>query len=197
MEEYDYAFKFVIIGDIGVGKSSIVTRYFDNDFNPNRSVTIGPDFRIKTLDFDEKKVKLQLWDTAGIEKFHSITSSFYRKARGIIIVYDVDDKQSFDNIQKWFDYIKEHAPYDAVRVLVGNKIDLNNNVVTYDMGLHVGNKNNMQFFETSVKNDIGVHDVFQTLIKLVIEKNPQSEGFHHREILQRSESKLKLKSKCF
>jgi len=194
MEEYDYAFKFVIIGDMGVGKSSIVTRYFDNDFNPNRSITIGPDFRIKTVDLNEKKIKLQLWDTAGIEKFRSVASSFYRNAKGIIIVYDVDNKQSFNNTQKWFDYIKEYAPYDAICTLVGNKTDLNNNVVTYDMGLHMANKNNTQFFETSAKNDVGINDVFETLIKLVIKKNPKSEGFHHREILQ---TESKSKSKCF
>eukprot|EP01083_Nonionella_stella_P172877 594594_1 len=107
--EYDYLLKVVMVGDSGVGKSSLLKRFANRDFTGDYISTIGVDFEIKTLEIDGKTVKLQIWDTAGQERFRTITSSYYRGAHGIIIVYDITDKESFDNVRQWLFEIDRYA----------------------------------------------------------------------------------------
>jgi len=128
--DFDFLYKLLIIGDSGVGKSCLLLRFADDIFTDSFISTIGVDFKIKTIDIDGAKVKLQIWDTAGQERFRTITSSYYRGAHGIIVVYDVTEQKSFANITKWLKEIETFAGPAVQKVLVGNKSDLANEHVS-------------------------------------------------------------------
>ncbi len=122
--EYDYLFKLLLIGDSGVGKSCLLLRFSDDTYTESYISTIGVDFKIRTIELDGKTVKLQIWDTAGQERFRTITSSYYRGAHGIIVVYDVTDQETFNNIGHWLEEIKRYACDGVNKLVVGNKCDL-------------------------------------------------------------------------
>ena len=119
---YDYLFKLLLIGDSGVGKTCLLFRFAENSFNPTFISTIGIDFKIQTVEIDGKRIKLQVWDTAGQERFRTITTAYYRGAMGILLVYDVTNKKTFDNITNWLRNIEEHAAEGVEQLLVGNKV---------------------------------------------------------------------------
>ncbi|KAA0190096.1 Small GTP-binding protein Rab1, partial [Fasciolopsis buskii] len=120
----DYLFKLLLIGDSGVGKSCLLLRFADDTYCDTYISTIGVDFKIRTIELNGKVVKLQIWDTAGQERFRTITSSYYRGAHGIIIVYDVTDMSSYNSVKDWLNEIKCYADSRVSRLLVGNKCDL-------------------------------------------------------------------------
>ncbi|KAI4832864.1 hypothetical protein KUCAC02_015808 [Chaenocephalus aceratus] len=120
--EYDYLFKLILIGDSSVGKTNLLLRFADD--TGISSCTIGVDFKIRTIELDGKTIKLQIWDTAGQERFRTITSSYYRGAHGIIVVYDVTDQESFNNVKQWLQEIDRNASENVNKLLVGNKCDL-------------------------------------------------------------------------
>merc|ERR1712083_1266763 len=122
--EYDYLFKLLLIGDSGVGKSCLLLRFADDIYTESYISTIGVDFKIRTVELDGKTIKLQIWDTAGQERFRTITSSYYRGAHGIIIVYDITDVESFNNVRQWLFEIDRFASEHVNKLLVGNKSDL-------------------------------------------------------------------------
>ncbi|XP_073950862.1 ras-related protein ORAB-1-like [Choristoneura fumiferana] len=122
--EYDYLFKLLLIGDSGVGKSCLLLRFADDTYTESYISTIGVDFKIRTVELDGKTIKLQIWDTAGQERFRTITSSYYRGAHGIIIVYDCTDQDSFSNVKQWLEEIDRYACDNVNKLLVGNKCDL-------------------------------------------------------------------------
>jgi Ras-related protein Rab-1A len=125
IREYDHLFKSVIVGNTGVGKSCLLLRFAEGQFYENYLATIGVDFKFKILNVDEKLVKFQIWDTAGQERFRTITSAYYKGSHGVLLVFDLTDKQSFDDIDKfWRAEVESYAEKDVIMYLVGNKADM-------------------------------------------------------------------------
>ena len=174
--EYDYLFKLLLIGDSGVGKSCLLLRFADDTYTESYISTIGVDFKIRTLELDGKTIKLQIWDTAGQERFRTITSSYYRGAHGIIVVYDVTDQESFNNVKQWMNEIDRYANDKVNKMLVGNKCDLTTKkVVEYNSAKEFAEQLNIPFLETSAKNSTNVEQAFITMaaeIKARMAQNP-------------------------
>jgi len=162
--EYDYLFKLLLIGDSGVGKSCLLLRFADDTYTESYISTIGVDFKIRTIELDGKTIKLQIWDTAGQERFRTITSSYYRGAHGIIIVYDVTDMESFNNVKTWLSEIDKYATDNVNKLLVGNKCDLVvKKVVDFNTAKDFADGLNVPFLETSAKNSTNVEQAFTTM----------------------------------
>eukprot|EP00444_Apocalathium_aciculiferum_P031197 CAMPEP_0183431246 /NCGR_PEP_ID=MMETSP0370-20130417/54693_1 /TAXON_ID=268820 /ORGANISM="Peridinium aciculiferum, Strain PAER-2" /LENGTH=207 /DNA_ID=CAMNT_0025616883 /DNA_START=60 /DNA_END=683 /DNA_ORIENTATION=- len=178
--EYDYLFKLLLIGDSGVGKSCLLLRFADDTYTESYISTIGVDFKIRTLDLAGKTCKLQIWDTAGQERFRTITSSYYRGAMGIIVVYDVTDKESFNNVKHWMQEIDKYASESVNKLLIGNKCDLSSKkVVSYDEAKELADSLSVQFMETSAKNAHNVEQAFQAMageIKSRVAAQPQAKA---------------------
>jgi len=174
---YDYLFKLLLIGDSGVGKTCVLFRFSEDAFNATFISTIGIDFKIRTIDLDGKKIKLQIWDTAGQERFRTITTAYYRGAMGIMLVYDITNEKSFDNIKNWIRNIEEHASQDVEKMILGNKCDMNDRrEVTKERGEELAIEYGIKFMETSAKASINVEEAFYTLardIKAKMEKKLQ------------------------
>jgi len=171
---YDMLIKLLLIGDSGVGKSCLLCRYSDDVFNSNFITTIGIDFKIRTIELDGAKIKLQIWDTAGQERFRTITQAYYRGAMGILLVYDVADDKSFNNIRTWMRNIEQHANEQVVKILLGNKCDNTEDkrMVTKQQGEDLAKEYGIQFFETSAKANINVEDSFNAIAKAIKNKTP-------------------------
>ncbi|RZF47397.1 hypothetical protein LSTR_LSTR009136 [Laodelphax striatellus] len=162
--EYDYLFKLLLIGDSGVGKSCLLLRFADDTYTESYISTIGVDFKIRTIDLDGKTIKLQIWDTAGQERFRTITSSYYRGAHGIIVVYDCTDQESFNNLKQWLEEIDRYACDNVNKLLVGNKSDqTNKKVVDYTQAKEYADNPGIPFLETSAKNATNVEQAFMTM----------------------------------
>ncbi|CAI5445486.1 unnamed protein product [Caenorhabditis angaria] len=166
--DYDHLFKLLIIGDSGVGKSSLLLRFADNTFSENYITTIGVDFKIRTMDIDGQRVKLQIWDTAGQERFRTITSTYYRGTHGVVVVYDVTNGESFGNVKRWLQEIEKNC--DSVhKVLVGNKCEDNERrVVLESDARNYADSMNIKLFETSAKEDRNVEPMFSCITRLVL-----------------------------
>lgn len=162
--EYDYLFKLLLIGDSGVGKSCLLLRFADHTYTESYISTIGVDFKIRTIELDGKTIKLQIWDTAGQERFRTITSSYYRGAHGIIVVYDVTDTESFNNVKQWLNEIDRYACEGVNKLLVGNKCDLvSKKAVNYETAKALADKLDIPFLETSAKAATNVEKAFLTM----------------------------------
>jgi len=171
-EQYDHLFKLLLIGDSGVGKSCLLLRFSDDIFTDSFISTIGVDFKIRTIDLDGKRIKLQIWDTAGQERFRTITSSYYRGAHGIIVVYDVTEQKSFDSIQKWLQEIDTFAGPTVTKLLVGNKCDLESQrAITTQKGEELAKSLGVPFIETSAKTTKNVEEAFLRLTRSIRDKN--------------------------
>ncbi|KAK9681880.1 hypothetical protein RND81_10G034500 [Saponaria officinalis] len=198
-QEYDYLFKLLLIGDSGVGKSCLLLRFADDSYVESYISTIGVDFKIRTIEQDGKTIKLQIWDTAGQERFRTITSSYYRGAHGIIIVYDVTDQQSFDNVKQWLSEIDRYASDNVVKILVGNKCDLSaNKVVSTETAKAFADEIGIPFLETSAKNSTNVEQAFLTMaaeIKKRVASQPASNASKPTTVLLRGQP-VGEKSSC-
>lgn len=162
--EYDFLFKLLLIGDSGVGKSCLLLRFADDTYTESYISTIGVDFKIRTIELDGKTVKLQIWDTAGQERFRTITSSYYRGAHGIIVVYDITDLESFTNVKQWLQEIDRYASENVNKLLVGNKCDLTSKkAVDYASAKDYADQLGIPFLETSAKNATNVEQAFMTM----------------------------------
>ncbi|EZG76300.1 small GTPase family Rab subfamily protein [Gregarina niphandrodes] len=157
----DYLFKILLIGDSGVGKSCLLLRFADGNYTDSYISTIGVDFKIKTIMLEDKKVKLQIWDTAGQERFRTITSSYYRGAQGIIVVFDVTDRDSYDHVRQWMHEIERYAGEEVNTLLVGNKRDLTSErAVTYSEGEDLAASYGIRYVETSARECTNVESAF-------------------------------------
>ncbi|XP_077451739.1 ras-related protein Rab-8B-like [Stigmatopora argus] len=161
---YDYLFKLLLIGDSGVGKTCLLFRFSEDSFNTTFISTIGIDFKIRTIELDGKRVKLQIWDTAGQERFRTITTAYYRGAMGIMLVYDISNEKSFENIKNWIRNIEEHASADVEKMVLGNKCDMTDRrQVSKDRGEKLAIDYGVKFMETSAKTSLNVEEAFFTM----------------------------------
>ena len=166
-----FLFKYIIIGDSFVGKSKILLRYTNNTYNENFVITIGAEFGAKTINIDGQEIRIQIWDTAGMENFKSITRSYYKNSICALIVYDISNKDSFKNVLNWIEDCKVFSPKNILLVLIGNKCDLEEKrEVDYETGKNFASLHNMIFFETSALNGKNVNEAFQKSIEIIDEK---------------------------
>jgi len=169
-EPYDLMFKITIIGNSGVGKSSILLRFTDDDFEEGQPCTIGVDFKTKNIKLDERVISLSIWDTAGQEKFRSLTSSYYRGTHGIILVYDVTKRSTFTDIKHWLDEVDNYATNpEVIKLLIANKIDMPDREVSKDDGLKFAKKMSMLYIECSAKTKVGIQQAFEELVQKILD----------------------------
>ncbi|XP_066103319.1 ras-related protein Rab-12 [Saccopteryx bilineata] len=170
----DFKLQVIIIGSRGVGKTSLMERFTDDTFCEACKSTVGVDFKIKTVELRGKKIRLQIWDTAGQERFNSITSAYYRSAKGIILVYDITKKETFDDLPKWMKMIDKYASEDAELLLVGNKLDCETDrEISRQQGEKFAQQiTGMRFCEASAKDNFNVDEIFLKLVDDILKKMP-------------------------
>lgn len=199
--------KFLILGDSGTGKTNILQRFVDDTFNISFISTIGIDFKIKNMKFEDEEKRVYIWDTAGQERFRFITRAYYRGAMGTIIVYDITHRESFNNVEKWIKDIKSNSSENMSIILVGNKKDLEDiREISYEEGIELSNKYGISFYETSAKNNYNIDEAFENLFYQVCNKMKHAysnntdnmdniEKMRNAVILDQSNNK-NLKQKC-
>lgn len=176
-DAFDYLFKVVLVGDAEVGKTSLTTRFAYGTFTDGYISTLGVDFIVKSLPINNFVVKLQAWDTAGQERYAGVRPIYYRGAKGALLVFDITMRQSFVNVEKWYNQIRKYSGVDVPIVLVGNKLDLaDSRVVSTDEVQVYSAQKNMAYFETSAKTDYAVNDVFQKLADKILAFELAKEG---------------------
>mmetsp|Transcript_16922 Transcript_16922/g.30354 ORF Transcript_16922/g.30354 Transcript_16922/m.30354 type:complete len:205 (+) Transcript_16922:1992-2606(+) len=169
-KEYDRLFKILIIGDSNVGKTSVLLRYVDDAFNPEFNTTIGVDFKISTLEVNGKVVKLQLWDTAGQDRFRNIVASYYRGANGVFLMYDTTNSESFQSVSRWFEESQQYLQANVPKLLVGNKSDLTSQrEVSIEEGIALSQRLKTEFIETSAKTSANVKEAFYLMASKMLE----------------------------
>merc|ERR1711990_1008194 len=164
-DEYDYLFKVVLIGDSGVGKSNLLSRFTRNEFSLESKSTIGVEFATRSIQVDGKTIKAQIWDTAGRERYRAITSAYYRGAVGALLVYDIAKHLTYENVERWLRELRDHADQNIVIMLVGNKSDLRHlRAVPTDEAKAFAEKNNLSFIETSALDSTNVETAFHNIL---------------------------------
>ena len=206
---YNLIFKIVLIGDSNVGKTNILSKYLQNEFNPDSKATVGVEFGSKTFNINDNVIKAQIWDTAGTEKYRSITNAYYKGAKGAFVVYDISRKSSFNNIDKWLFDLKNNGDENINIILIGNKIDLEHQrEVTTEEGEKKAVLNKASFIETSAKNGDNIEKAFNLMIENVYEnfkkenenkENIDSEELNKEKTLNlnsNNENQIKKKKCC-
>ena len=169
--EYKYNFKFIVIGASGVGKTSLLSRLIDGQFSPENQSTIGVEYLSTVIEVDGNPVKLQIWDTAGQEKFRSIAKSYFRHAVGVILVYDITSRQSFDDLSFWLNDVHSLCDPNAAVTLIGNKLDLaSSRAVTTSEATAFANTHQLIYLETSARGGDNVQEAFYRATKNVYER---------------------------
>lgn len=195
IKSYDYLIKFVLIGDANCGKTSLIRRFCNNEFSTDYLTTIGVDFSFKTIAVENSNIKIQIWDTAGQEKFRSITQTYYRGSNVILLFFDLSDRKTFENIEYWYRSIIENTNEPNTQIyLIGNKSDLKEDIdiTMKEINNVIKNTKMIGTFIISAKNDEGILDMFETISKKCIElHNYKKNNF----ISQKNENKLE-KIKC-
>jgi len=169
--EPDFLLKIVLIGDSGVGKTNLLSRFARDQFNPDSKSTIGVEFATKTLEIEGKTVKAQIWDTAGQERYRAITSAYYRGAIGALLLYDITASLTFSSLSRWLQELRENADSNIVVMLVGNKCDLQDlRAVGKEEGIGFSKSENLLFIETSARDATNVQESFTTLITEIVHR---------------------------
>ena len=206
-KKYDYIFKLILIGSSGVGKSSILKRYIQKIFNAEYTCTIGVDFFMKSLNISNKSIKLQLWDTAGTEKFKSITTGYYRGANAAFVVFDLTYKSSFESVSEWIQNYYKYSNPDSEKyvILIGNKSDLKEKREISEEEIYDFAKNNkIKYFETSAKNGENIDECFyfiaEKLMKDLEEKgifsNVENVGTINNDIINKNKIDIIGNKRC-
>lgn len=185
---YDYSFKIIFLGNPGVGKTSIIHRYLYDNFQSNL-YTIGYNFSEKFIDFNNKYIKMQIWDWGAT--VHRIKNSYYMNANGAFVVFDITDRYSFDEVESWIKEIKEHAPKYSRIILVGNKRDLPERKVTEEEGKKIANEIGAKFLEISAKTSLNINEAFNLLVKDIID------NFDESSIKLKKNEKNDKRDKCY
>ncbi|KAI3374762.1 hypothetical protein L3Q82_021316 [Scortum barcoo] len=174
----DFKLQIIIIGSRGVGKTSLMERYTDDTFCEACKSTVGVDFKIKTVELRGKKIRLQIWDTAGQERFNSITSAYYRSAKGIVLVYDITKQETFDDLPKWMKMIDKYASEEAELLLVGNKLDCESDrIISRQQGERFSSRiSGMRFCEASAKDNFNVDEIFLKLVDDILSKGMRTKA---------------------
>jgi len=170
-KNYDYLFKYIIIGDMAVGKSNLLLRFTNGEFQEEYQLTIGVEFGAKNLTIKNKIYRIQIWDTAGQENYRSITRAYYKNSACAVVVYDISNRNSFENVSSWIEDCRSQSPKTIYMILVGNKSDLEDKrAVSFEEGQELAEKNNMLFFETSAKTGKNVEEIFYKSADEIINK---------------------------
>ena len=170
---YDDKCQLLIIGNSIVGKTSILTKYTSKAYTESYVATVGLDFFTKDESIDGKTIRIKIWDTAGQERYKAITKCFFQRAQGIIIVFDVTNKRSFDDLKMWIDSIKSQSKLtedleNMPIILIGNKIDLPKRVIDKETALNFAKEQNLEYYETSAKTGEGIDNAIKELVKKVM-----------------------------
>lgn len=185
---YDQKCQLLIIGDSTVGKTSILSRFTDGKFSANYLATVGLDFFTKDMRFGNKIIRIKIWDTAGTERFRSFATGFYRNAQGILLVYDVNNCDSFDNLKYWLQSIKTHCTEANIIIVIGNKIDLPREIKKEEAEKYA-NDNNFKYFETSAKTGEGIEESITYLVEQVLKNNKNNNT--NSDAISLTDSKIK------
>ena len=169
---FDVKYKIMVLGESKVDKTQLIKRYTKNVFGGVYLTTVGMDFQDKIIEIEDKKVRLQIWDTAGQERFRNVTKSYFQSSQGLVLVYDITDRESFEKLNFWVDNIKNFAPENAKFILVGNKCDLaNERKVSYEEGENYAKNLNIKFFEASARDGTNVNELFFYLANEIYQDN--------------------------
>jgi len=173
---YKYLFKYIIVGDTAVGKSCLLLQFTDKRFQPVHDLTIGVEFGSRMITIESTQVKLQIWDTAGQEKFRSITRSYYRGTTGALLVYDITRRDTFDHLTEWLEDCKKYSNPNIVIMLIGNKCDLEEKrAVSREEGEQFAKQHGLFFLEASAKTDENVDEAFIATAKAIYSKAEKGE----------------------
>jgi len=166
---YNYLFKYIIIGDSSVGKSNLLMKFAHNKFTEDYQATIGVEFGAKNIELNDQIYRIQIWDTAGQENFRSITRAYYKNSVCAMVVYDITNRDSFEHVRNWIEDVRNQSPKTVLIILIGNKIDLEDQrVVSYDEGNEFAMKNGLIFGETSAKSGVGIEEIFSKSVQEIV-----------------------------
>lgn len=196
--KYDYSLKIVVVGDSGVGKTCLLIRFIRDLWEDDSQPTLGVEFMTKILQTEKHRIQLQLWDTAGQELFRSVTRGYYRGSAGALLTFDLTNRDTFDNIGRWLQDIKDVARADVVTILLGNKSDLSDKrQVSYDEAKLFAQTHGMQYFETSAKTGDGINEAINACVA-VIEQNVEDGSYEvaQNENIDFAQEEPKKESGC-
>ena len=191
-KDSDMIIKLLLIGNAYVGKTLIVQKFIDNSFSKSTVSTIGVDLQSKIIDINGKKVKYLIWDTAGEDRMKTMTYSYYRGCHVILVVYDVTEKKSFQNVTTWVECIDKFAKSNVLRILVGNKTDLEDKrVITTEEGKKLAEENGLKYYEISALKITGLHEMFEDIAKEYVEiyEQKQYKNFQLKKLQENKKKK--------